>query len=51
MVTRKALTKKHGTPAEFERAIWEAYNSLMITLPEAQKAIQNYKNEWYGAKE
>jgi len=49
-MTKKKLTEKHGTPEEFEKAIWNAYNSLMITFPEAVKAIRDYNNEWWRAK-
>jgi hypothetical protein len=43
---RKELEEKHGTPDQFEKAIWKAYADLFITMPEAMAAIQKYKAEW-----
>lgn len=43
---QKELAKKHGTPEQFEKAIWKAYADLFITVTEAWSAIRNYQYEW-----
>ncbi|HHT9146454.1 MAG: hypothetical protein Q7J12_00115 [Syntrophales bacterium] len=43
---QRELADKHGTPEQFEKAIWEAYADLFITAPEAWEAIMAYQNEW-----
>jgi hypothetical protein len=45
------LKKEHGTPAEFERAVWKACDALYITPGEARAAIAKYKQEWLDAAE
>lgn len=47
--TRPDLTKAHGTPQEFERAVWLAYSQLLIDTPEAVTAIERYKREYEAA--
>ena len=51
MPTRDELTAKHGTPEEFERAVWEAYCNLFVTKDEAEAAIIKYREEWSNAKD
>ena len=43
------LTAKHGTPAEFSKAVWQACNDLWITPDEAVAGIRKYESEWYEA--
>ena len=43
---QKELAEKHGTPEQFEKAIWKAYADLFITSTEAWTAIRKYKEEW-----
>ena len=46
---QKILADKHGTPEQFERAIWKAANDLTITDREAMAAIEKYRLEWEDA--
>ena len=46
---QKQLAEQHGTPEQFESAIWQAYNELMITAAEADGAIQKYRADWDAA--
>ena len=46
---QKELVEKHGTPEQFEKAIWKACDDLMITTKEAVAAINSYKYEWMQA--
>ena len=48
--TREGLKAQHGTPEEFERAVWEAYTQLFITKEEADEAIRKYRGEWADAR-
>jgi hypothetical protein len=50
MPTREELRSKHGTPEEFERAVWKAYADLFITKGEADAAIAKYRVEWRVAE-
>ena len=43
------LDEKHGTPEQFEKAIWKAYADLFITHEEATSAIRRYQAEWDAA--
>jgi len=43
------LVEKHGTPEQFEEAVWNAYDTLFITEMEATTAIDHYKREWKKA--
>jgi hypothetical protein len=47
---QKELAEKHGTPEQFEKAIWKAYSDLFITSTEAWSAIMKYKDEWKQAE-
>jgi hypothetical protein len=47
---QKALQKKHGTPEEFAKAIWIAWEDLFITMEEAKAAIHKYHDEWEKAE-
>lgn len=47
--TRQQLQAQHGTPAEFELAVWKAYTDLMVTADEAAVAIHKYRQEWAEA--
>jgi len=46
---QRKLAKLHGTPEEFENAVWRAYCDLYITMDEALNGIKKYKNEWRAA--
>ena len=48
---QKRLAENHGTPEQFEKAVWKAYADLMITFPEALEGIVKYKDEWKQAGE
>jgi hypothetical protein len=43
------LAEKHGTPEQFEKAIWKACDDLAITTQEAVAEINGYKYEWMQA--
>jgi hypothetical protein len=45
-MTKEELRKKHGTPAEFEKALWAAWADLFITMEEAMEARAKYNDEW-----
>lgn len=44
---QQALKDKHGTPAEFARAVFNAWD--MLTPLEQQDAIKKYAQEWRDA--
>jgi uncharacterized protein len=46
MATWDELRSKHGTPEEFECAVWKAYNQFFITMEEATAAIGKYREEY-----
>lgn len=46
---QEKLAEKHGTPEQFEKAIWKACDDLTITIQEAVAAINEYKYEWMRA--
>ena len=46
-MTRQQLQAKHGTPAEFKRAVLNAVGE--ISLSEAENAIRLYEREWNAA--
>ena len=48
---QEKLREKHGTPAEFERAVWKGYVDMFVTMGEAMAAITKYNNEWNEAEE
>ncbi len=43
---QKELAEKHGTPEQFEKAIWKAYTDLFLSATEAWSAIRSYQYEW-----
>jgi hypothetical protein len=43
---QKVLREKHGSPAEFEDAIWRAHAQCFCTTDEALTGIAKYRNEW-----
>jgi aminoglycoside N3'-acetyltransferase len=50
-VTRvERLIKKHGTLNEFRKAVWYAYDTLMINEEEAIDGIRKYEQELKVAK-
>jgi hypothetical protein len=51
MKTKAELRSSHGTPEEFEKAVWEACNNLVITEKEAEAAIVKYRVEYTAAEE
>lgn len=42
---KEELIKKHGTLDQFEKAVWKAYDDLLITHSEAVAGIDKYKKE------
>jgi hypothetical protein len=48
---QKELKNKHGTPNEFEEAVWKAWMQLFIKFEEATAAISKYRDEWNSAGE
>jgi len=50
MDTKAELRVKHGTPEEFEIAVWAAWADLFITTAEALEGIKKYKLEWDEAE-
>ncbi len=44
----KELYEKHGTPAEFARAVYAAIGE--ISVAEAEAAIAKYEQEWTEAE-
>lgn len=50
-MNKQELQEKHGTPAQFEGAVWKACWDLFITYEEAVKAIADYKAEWEAVEE
>lgn len=48
--SRDELTKAHGTPQQFEAAVWAAWAQLFVTTEEAVEGIEKYKAEWLAAK-
>ena len=49
MKTKNELREAHGTPEEFERAVWAASNDLFVTDDEARAAILKYRAEYAAA--
>jgi hypothetical protein len=46
---QKALAEAHGTPDQFERAVWAAWAQLFLTTSEAERAISDYYQRWVKA--
>jgi hypothetical protein len=46
---QEELAEKHGTPEQFEKAIWKAYSDLFISHEEGTSAIRRYQTEWDDA--
>lgn len=46
---QKQMAMDHGTPAEFESAVWSAWSQLFIEIDEARAAIAKYGEEWEAA--
>jgi hypothetical protein len=40
----------HGTPVEFERALWAAWNQNFCTTQELQEALTNYCSLYEAAE-
>lgn len=49
MKTKEELRAAHGTPEEFEAAVWRAANDLFITDDEARAGIEKYRAEYAAA--
>lgn len=47
--TKAVLERAHGTPAEFAKAVRNAWD--MITPQEAEAAIRKYEREYFDAPE
>lgn len=47
-MTKAELAAAHGTPAEFERAVWNAWD--MLTPHEQRAAIEAYRARWEAAE-
>lgn len=43
------LEELHGTPAEFEAAVWKAHDDGFCTTAEARTAIEKYREEFRRA--
>ena len=41
---QQELEARHGTPAEFSKAVWSVLGE--ISVAEAQAAIEKYEREW-----
>jgi hypothetical protein len=50
-MTKEEMQGRHGTPAEFEVAVHRAADHLMITMAEAESAIEKYRREWANCGE
>lgn len=48
-LTREAKAKEHGTPEEFESAIWRAQADGFVTTNEAIATIRRYYAEYEAA--
>ncbi len=48
---QRLLAQKHGTPLEYEDAVWAAYATMDIDMTEALAAITKYRVEWHDAGE
>jgi hypothetical protein len=46
---QEALKAKHGTPEEFEVALYNAFAQLFITWDELVEAASKYRQEWHEA--
>jgi len=46
--TRAQLRARHGTPEDFEAAVWACE---MVTDTEAERAIRRYRQQWAAAPE
>lgn len=46
---QRKLAKKHGTPAEFAKACYEAVPGF-ISMDEARAAVNKYNAEWEAAR-
>lgn len=44
--SRAEQREAHGTPLQFERAVWLAWGQLACTTEEAEAAIARYKAVW-----
>jgi len=45
---QRELWEKHGTPEQFETAVWDCVPS-MISVTEAEEAIEAYRIQWHAA--
>lgn len=48
-LSKTELAEKHGTPAQFEAAVWRAAEAGEITIAEARAAIEKYQAEFTAA--
>ena len=46
-MTRADLAAKHGTPEEFEAAVWRA--AAELDFADVRRAIDDYRREWAEA--
>ena len=46
---RAEMKKHHGTPPEFEEAVWNALGEISVS--EATRAVMKYRAEWAEAPE
>ena len=49
--TKQELREAHGTPDEFESAVWLSHADLFVTTDEALKAIREYRYTFNQATE
>lgn len=45
---QQALAKKHGTPADFAKAVYQAVPDH-LSMDQASKAVEKYNQEWSEA--
>ena len=49
-MTKAELREAHGTPRDFELALWAAWNQNFVSLQELQDADAKYRAEFEAAE-
>ena len=44
--TQEEMRSRHGEPATYADAVWNASDCLMVTPDEARAAVAKYRREW-----
>lgn len=47
--TQGEMNAKHGTPDQFEAAVWRAQADGFVTTKEAYEAVRKYKSDYNSA--